>query len=241
MSILRPGGLELTGYALQQAGVQPGGALLEVGCGDGTAAAYIQREFHQLVTAIDIDEAAVAKAREKGVDARIMDASALEFDVCGFDTVTMECVFTALERQEEAIHEAYCMLKPGGNLILSDLYCRHPDMDRWEQDYWAAMAQFRKPRLHANCGKIEHIPSPYCQDGAVVLKGLTDLLEELELKVALLEDRTRDLQGFAAQAIMECGSLEAWFAEHGSWKPCACAGKDVGYFLLIAHKGERNA
>ena len=40
MSILRPGGLELTRYALEKAGVKPGSELLDVGCGDGSAAAF---------------------------------------------------------------------------------------------------------------------------------------------------------------------------------------------------------
>ena len=43
-----------------------------------------------------------------------MDASALEFPSRSFDIVMMECVFSALERQEESIHEAICMLRAWG-------------------------------------------------------------------------------------------------------------------------------
>lgn len=241
MSILRPGGLELTACALNHINLKENGDLLDIGCGDGTAASYIKESYGQHVIGIDIDEDALAAAREKGVDARRMDAAMLDFDVCCFDTVLMECVFSILERQEEALHEAYCMLRPGGDLIISDLYCRQPDMDRWQQEYDSAMALFRKPRIHENCGKTEHIPSPYCQDGALVMKGLSDLLEELGLEVTLFEDHTEDLHTFAAQAIMDCGSLPSWLSGHDGQKSCVCTRDDAGYFLLIAHKKARDA
>lgn len=236
MSVLRPGGVLLTEYALKKIDVQKGSRLLDAGCGDGTAAAYAKDRFGLDVVAIDTDPQAVEKAKAKGLDARVMDAAFLDFDVRTFDVVLMECSFTAMEKQEEAIHEAYCILKNNGNLIISDLLCRDPDMERWEKDYWSAMAQFRKPRVHENCGKEEHIPSPYMQDGGVVLKGLTDLLEELEMEVVLIEDRSEDLKDLAAQAVMDYGSIENWLAAEGTWKPGCDFGKNTGYFLLIAHK-----
>lgn len=236
MGILRPGGVELTRYALTAAKVQPGSALLDVGCGDGTAAAMAQREFGLAVTGVDVEKHGVALAKERGVAAQVMDAAALEFPSRSFDAVMMECVFSVLERQEEAIHEAYCVLRPGGVLILSDLYCRNPDLERWRKDYQAAMALFRRPREHRECGTEEHLPSPFCQDGAVVLDGLQLLLDELELETVLFEDRTEDLKAFAGQAIMDYGSLEALFEAEGGWKPCACGCRNTGYFLLIARK-----
>lgn len=241
MGVLRPGGTDLTAYAARQAGLKPGSRILDAGCGDGTVAAFLKDEFGLDVVGIDVDERSVQMAKDRGIDARVMDAAALEFDIYEFDAVLMECTFSVFERQEEAVHEAYCVLKPGGFLIISDVYKREPDMERFEHDYWSAMAQFRKPRLHENCGKIEHIPSPYCQDGAVVMKGLEDLLEELEMEVVLFEDRTKDLTDFAAQAVMDAGSIEAWMDSEGTWKPCSYPAKDLGYFLMIAHKKERNA
>lgn len=237
MSILRPGGLELTRYALEKAGVKPGSELLDVGCGDGSAAAFARDALSLKVTAIDTDEAAVAAAADKGLDARKMDASALDFPSRSFDAVLMECVFTVLDRQEEAFHEAYCMLRPGGALILTDLYRRKPDLDRWHRDYKAAMALFRRPRNHEDCGSGDHLPSPYCQDGALVMDGLYGLLEELDMTAEHFEDRTEDLKAFAGQAILDCGSVEEWFRAHGGPENCpAGLGGDTGYFLLIARK-----
>lgn len=236
MSLLRPGGLELTRCAVQKAAFPPGSALLDVGCGDGTAAAFLQSQLGFSVTGVDTDPAAVEAARSKGVSALCQSADALEFPSRGFDGVLMECVFSILPRQEEAIHEAYCMLKPGGVLILSDLYVRNPDLERYRRDYRSAMAQFRRPRQHDDCDHNAVLPSPYCQDGAVVMEGLYGLLRELELEVISEEDRTEDLKAFLGQAILDYGSLDAYFAAEGSWKGCACTAKSAGYFLLLARK-----
>lgn len=236
MSVLRPGGTELTEYAFTSANIKPGSRVLDVGCGDGTVSAFLKETLGMDVTAIDLDPAAVEKAKEKGVDAQVMDASMLGFDIREFDVVLMECVFTALKRQEESIHEAYCVLKKGGILILSDLYCREPDMERWEQDYRAAMAQFRRPRTEGDCEKEDDIPSPYMQDGGIVLQGLTDLLEELEMEVLSLEDHSAELVNFAAQAVMDYGSVQKWFEAEGTWKPSCDISKNIGYFLLTARK-----
>lgn len=236
MSILRPGGLELTRYALNAAHVKPGGALLDVGCGDGTAAAMAREEFGLMVTAIDKDEISVAAAKEKGVNARIMDAAALDFSSRCFDAVMMECVFSALERQEEALHEAYCVLRPGGTLIISDVYCRRPDMERWRQEYSETMARFRLTRREGECENQQTLPPSICQDGALVLDGLQMLLDELELETVLFEDRTEDLKTFLGQAIFDHGSIKAWLQTQGDRACCACTGENTGYFLLIARK-----
>jgi len=237
MSIYRPGGEELTRHALQLAGLHPGNELLDIGCGDGDAALLAQNEYGLKVTAVDIDKDAVARAASAGVNAREMDASALEFSSRCFDAVMMECVFSCLDRQEESLHEAWCMLRPGGVLMMSDVYCRAPDIERWQKDYREAMALFRRPREEGDCESGEKLPSPYCQDGAIVMDGLYGLLDELDMEVMVFEDRTGDLKAFIGQAIFDCGSLEAWFDSQGGWKNCECTRRgDLGYFLLIARK-----
>ncbi|MBR6259163.1 MAG: class I SAM-dependent methyltransferase [Oscillospiraceae bacterium] len=241
MSIKRPGGTELTEHAIELAGVKPGGTILDAGCGDGTVAKMLRDKYGQVVTAIDIDDDMVKAAKEKGVNALNMDAAMLEFDVYEFDNVLMECSFSVFENQEEAIHEAYCVLKPGGALIISDVYCREPDLERWRKQYDEAMALFHRPRLHSECGRKIEIPSPYCQDGAVVLPSLVDLLEELELKVEVTEDHTKELETYAAQAVMDYGSLEKWYEAEGCWNEALCKRKDAGYFLLIARKKQKDA
>lgn len=122
MGIFRPGGLELTRYALEQIRPAPGSALLDVGCGDGTAAQCAQREFGLRVTAIDPDPEAVSHACALGIDARVGGAAELEFPAQSFDLVLMECVLSLVGEKERALERIRSVLRPGGCLILSDLY-----------------------------------------------------------------------------------------------------------------------
>lgn len=236
MSIKRPGGLELTRYALTRAGATPGQSLLDIGCGDGSAARLAKDEFRLNVTAVDTDEKAVASAADKGIDARVMDAAALSIPSRSFDIVTMECVFSVLSRQEEAFHEAYCVLKPGGSLILSDVYRPRPDLDRWRREYREAMALFRRPRSEGDCENETPLPSPYCQDGALVLDGLQMLLDELDMETVLLEDRAGDLKAFLGQLIFDFGSIGKGLRELNCCRGEIGKGEGLGYFLLIARK-----
>ena len=236
MSILRPGGIELTRYAMERASARRGQSLLDVGCGDGTAAQWLQSELGLEVSAVDRDAGSVARAKEKGVDAREMDAAALDFPSRSFDIVTMECVLSVLERQEEALHEAYCVLRPGGYLVISDLYRRAPELERWQDDYRRILATCRAPRDHGDCETNELLPPSLSQDGALVMDGVWNILDELELERVLFEDRTGDLKQFMGQAIMDCGGVEEFFREQGCASGCSCKAKDAGYFLLIARK-----
>ena len=88
MEVLRPGGLELTRYGLSQLRIPAGGRLLDIGCGKGEAALLAQTEFGLTVTAVDVDKDAVESAAARGLDARVMDASALEFPSRSFDIVS---------------------------------------------------------------------------------------------------------------------------------------------------------
>lgn len=212
MSIYRPGGLDLTRYALTRIGAKPGETLLDIGCGDGTAAACAMEEFGQHVVAVDRDENAVCRARSRGVDARRMDAMHLELGSMVFDTVLMECVLSLIEQKEIVLQQVCDLLRPGGHLIISDVY------------------QKSAGSAETDCGQKERVD----------LDGLRCLLDDMGMECVHCEDRTRDLKTFLAQAIMNCGSLEAWFEAEGGWKPCSCQyGKGAGYFLLSVRK--RNA
>ena len=237
MSFYRPGGEELTRHALQLAALRPGQDLLDIGCGDGDAAALAAGEFGLKVIAIDKDKDAVARAKEKGLDAREMDAGWLEFTSRSFDAVLMECVFSVLDRQIEAMHEAWCMLRPGGVLILSDLYRTDPDLRRWEKDYKDAMAVYNRPRSEGDCEKNDVLPSPYLQDGALVMDGLYLLLDELGFETLVCEDRSEDLKQWVGQAIFDYGSVKNWQKACPGARCCGDVGKKgTGYFLLLARK-----
>lgn len=124
MGIFRPGGLELTRYALEQIRPEPGSTLLDIGCGDGTAAQCARQEFGLRVTGIDPDEQAVSRARALGINARVGNAGGLDLPAQSCDLILMECVLSLVGEKERALERICPALRPGGHLILSDLYCK---------------------------------------------------------------------------------------------------------------------
>ncbi len=66
--------------------LMPGKRLLDVGCGAGDHAAYFQRQG-LYVRAIDLSSAMVKRAREQGIDARVMDLEQLDFARESFDGI----------------------------------------------------------------------------------------------------------------------------------------------------------
>lgn len=105
--------------ALDRVGLQPGRAVLDVGCGVGA--------FLQLVSdrggvpcGIDASEALVALARERLVDAdvRVGDMEALPYADASFDLVTGFNAFFFANDIVTALHEAGRVARPGAPVVI---------------------------------------------------------------------------------------------------------------------------
>ena len=241
MSLFRPGGLELTKTALEKCSLPEHAAVLDVGCGDGTAVEYMCKELGLEAKGIDASRELIekAKARNGSLDVRRMVGCELPYPIRSFDAVLMECSLSVIDMQIEALHEAYCVLKSGGYLIISDVYLLHPDEERARQSRQAAIAESHRKRDHAECQDDKQTPSPLCLDGAVVKPFLLRDLAEIGFDVRFFEDMTPMLQTWAAELIMKYGSFDAFCAQEGCGDACFSKITDqrnTGYFLLIARK-----
>jgi len=103
------------GPLLDAAGAAPGLRLLDVACGPGYVAAAAARKG-SVVTGVDFSSAMVAIAHDAnaGLDFREGDAENLDFPDSSFDAVVMNFGMLHLERPENAIAEAFRVLRPGG-------------------------------------------------------------------------------------------------------------------------------
>ncbi len=93
------------------------GHVLEVGTGTGLALPGYPDAVTE-VTAIDVDEAALARARRRRPDARLLCASveSLPFPAASFDAVVSSLVFCSVEAPARALAEIFRVLRPGGAL-----------------------------------------------------------------------------------------------------------------------------
>ena len=93
-----------------------GERLLDIATGPGYVAARAL-DCGCIVSAIDISEAMIARARvafPQGIDFRVGDAEALLFGEAEFDVITMNFGMLHLAQPEQAAREACKALKPGG-------------------------------------------------------------------------------------------------------------------------------
>lgn len=120
-----PGGAELTRRTVTAMQLPQNAALLDIGCGTGTTALLVRREFGYRPVGIDTSaaniERASGRADSAGVSFKLADAHTLPFDDRTFDGVLAECVFSLLADRRAALTELHRVLKPGGRIGLTDM------------------------------------------------------------------------------------------------------------------------
>jgi ubiquinone/menaquinone biosynthesis C-methylase UbiE len=103
---------------------RPGERILIDGCGTGSDLAFLPAEAE--VTATDLTPAMVQRTRHRAlilgrtVDARVMDAQALQFADGSFDAVVLHLILAVVPDPAAAIREAARVLRPGGRAVVFD-------------------------------------------------------------------------------------------------------------------------
>jgi len=123
---LRPGGTVLTDRALSVCGFPPRAQLLDVGCGLGSTVQHLMRGTDFRITGLDPSAALLEGARNRARELSLVKgrAEALPFPDRSQDGLLCECVLSLLDDPQRALGEFSRVLRPGGCLILSDLYER---------------------------------------------------------------------------------------------------------------------
>jgi trans-aconitate methyltransferase len=103
---------ELGQAALELLDPQPGEHILDVGCGDGTLTVKLV-ERGATVTGIDNSLEMIGAAREKGLDARLMDAADMKFGE-SFDAAFSNATLHWVLDKERAARAIWFALKLGG-------------------------------------------------------------------------------------------------------------------------------
>lgn len=211
---LRPGGLALTEQAAGFCGLGSGDRVLDVGCGTGATAAFLQERFGVAAVGIDPSTALLAEARQARTAPRLVqgDGACLPFPPERFAAVFCECVLSLLEKQQAALREFYRVLRPGGHLVVSDLYRR------------ACAAAHTEPWRDARG----------CLKGMMPRAHLEGRLAAIGFEIRLWEDHSSHLKILAARLVWHgIRPQDIWGA---ACRPGTSLQDRPGYALLVGRK-----
>ena len=122
-----PGGTELTGRLIDSLKIDQSETVLDVACGIGTTSMMVGERCGAGVTGIDFSEVNVQRATESAeqknaaVHFRTGDATNLPVDDAAVDNLICECAVSTFADQTAAVKEFYRVLKPGGQVAISDM------------------------------------------------------------------------------------------------------------------------
>ncbi|GBC59432.1 SAM-dependent methyltransferase [Desulfonema ishimotonii] len=218
---IRPGGFALTDWAVKFCGFPKGARIADIGCGCGATVGHLRKMYQLEASGADMSALLLAEGRQASALPLIRaSADALPYGNGVMDGLFCECVLSILPDPETALGEFYRVLKPGGCLVLSDIYLRQPPADN----------------------RLKELPVISCFTSAVSEDARIAQVRAAGFRILLWEDHTRLLKEMAAQFVFEHGSLQEFWAQ---MLPCGCAGETAaaireakpGYYLMVARKG----
>lgn len=119
-------------------------AILEIGCSGGPLLQRLESVGYPNLTGIDVSEAGVAVARQRGIsNVSCMDGAHLDFPDASFDLVVASDVLEHIKDEAQALREWTRVLRPGGQLLVfvpafQFLWGKHDEVNQHWRRYSAA-------------------------------------------------------------------------------------------------------
>lgn len=223
---LRPGGFFLTDLGVERCDFLPGARVLDVGCGSGATVEHLVSLYHLQAIGLDPSEVLLESGKKKNPSLNLIQGLGedLPFPVNHMDGVFAECALSVMEDLDQVLKEIFRVLKPGGWLVINDVYARNPD----------------------GLQGLQELKLDSCIRRALPKEQLINKLVEQEFNIVNWTDHTNLLIQLTVNLIMAHGSMtEFWL------KSSSCSGSGtvdlgltqaaikqakMGYFQLIAKK-----
>jgi len=189
-----PGGLRLTERLGELLHLTPASRVLDVASGKGTSAVFLAEQFGCQVVGTDYSSKNIEQANEfaavKGLASRVHfkhgDAEGLPFPDASFDALLCECAFCTFPDKAAAAREFARVLRPKGNMGLSDL-TRGPVLPKELNSLLAWIACIADAQSVESY--VEYLLSAGLVVGQVELhnEALTELVQQIRMKLLSAE------------------------------------------------------
>jgi ubiquinone/menaquinone biosynthesis C-methylase UbiE len=207
--VMRPGGLELTLQNLQSYSLPAQARVLDLGCGLGASLLALSSVYGWQGLGVDISAVSLSRAKQlnPGIDWVQCSAEQLPLrDTC-MDLILCECTLSLFE-VEPVLAACLRMLKPGGWLLIQDLYARNEE----------------------GLEILRQLPPGTCVSGAFARTELSKAIEKKGLVVVQWEDHSEILKDFPLCTLSTTACLDTFDLV------IASARAKLGYFSCLARK-----
>ncbi|MDR3599749.1 MAG: methyltransferase domain-containing protein [Desulfosporosinus sp.] len=221
---LRPGGFILTDLGVKNCNFSPGARVLDVGCGSGATVERLVSLYQLQAIGLDPSEVLLERGKKKHPCLQLIQGLGedLPFPVNDMDGVFAECALSVMVDLDKALAEIFRVLKPGGWLVVNDVYARNPD----------ALQLLQELKLDS------------CIRRALPKEQLMNKFVEQGFKIVNWSDHTNLLTQLTVNLIMTHGSMTKFWLKSsscsGSVDPslaqAAIKQAKMGYFQLIVQK-----
>ncbi|MHB8086611.1 MAG: DVU_1556 family methyltransferase [Anaerolineaceae bacterium] len=214
----RPGGLEMTNTALASCSLPNGSSVLDAACGTG---ATLQSLMDQGYKPVGVDLS--MEMLRKGAFLTTIQANCNQVPLLSAsqDALLMECALSLSNEADGALSEFYRLLKPGGWLVVTDIYIR-------EQH---------------NPSALGCLSGSSCLAGAKTEAEIRSKIEGAGFFIRTWQDQTLVFKQWLARMVFKLGSLDAFYrqlssCDAGSQALASTLGNKIklGYYWMSAQK-----
>jgi ubiquinone/menaquinone biosynthesis C-methylase UbiE len=189
--IFHPGGEDLTRRTIVAMDLPAHSTVADLGCGTGTTALMLARDFNLQVSGVDLSAANIERAIERtdtnSAAVRFIqaDAQKLPFEDNQLDGILAECSFSLFADQAAVLAEIKRVLKPGGKLAITDMAIGGPlPADIAEViSPWTCLVDAIDQQIYAQGFAAAGFEIQVIADESA---GLTNLMQLLKRKLLLL-------------------------------------------------------
>jgi arsenite methyltransferase len=207
--VMRPGGLELTLQSLRTCSLPVQAMVLDLGCGLGASLNSLCSVHGWHGLGVDLSAVSLGNARQinPGIDWILSTAEHLPLRDACMDLILCECTLSLFE-VEPVLAACQRILKPGGNLLISDLYVRN----------------------EKGLDALRQLPPGTCVSGAFSRTELSIAIEKHDLVVIQWEDHSEVLKDFPLCTLSTTACLDPFDLI------IASARAKLGYFSCLSRK-----